>query len=153
MLFRSTVLNHVSYMGSRVLLSLYAVDLGATPFMVGILVALYSVMPLALSVYAGRLSDTLGHRLPMLGGSVVAALGMLMPSIFAGQWPLYASATLIGAGFVFFNIAVQALVGLISTPANRAHNFSTISMGYSISSLVGPLVVGDRKSTRLNSSH
>ena len=137
-----TVLNHISYLGSRILLALYAIELGASPFTIGILIALYSLLPLMLSVYAGQLSDRIGHRLPMLAGSALAVFGMLLPWAMPGQASLYASAALIGGGFCFFNIAVQALVGLISAPDTRAYNFSMLTMGYAISSLIGPLVVG-----------
>jgi len=38
--------------------------------MVGVLVALYAVFPLLLAVYAGRISDRIGVRYPILLGSV-----------------------------------------------------------------------------------
>ena len=37
-----TVLNHIAYKGSKMLLSLYAIDLGASPLTIGILYSLYS---------------------------------------------------------------------------------------------------------------
>ena len=38
-----TVLNHIAYKGSKMLISLYATELGATPFSIGVLYALYSL--------------------------------------------------------------------------------------------------------------
>ena len=35
-----TVLNHIAYKGSKMLVSLYAIDFGATPFQVGVLFSL-----------------------------------------------------------------------------------------------------------------
>jgi len=65
-----TVLNHIAFKGSKVLISLYAMDLGANPFTVGVLFSLYSLFSLFIALYAGRLSDRLGPRIPMLIGSL-----------------------------------------------------------------------------------
>ncbi|HTP97634.1 MAG TPA: MFS transporter [Burkholderiales bacterium] len=136
------MLNHASYAGSRILLSLYALDLGASPLTIGMLVATYAIAQLPLSVHVGRLADRIGHRTPMLIGTALLFGGLVAPRFFAGVPVLYASSALLGAGFVFYNTPVQALAGAISTAATRAFNFSTLAMGYSISSLVGPLLVG-----------
>ena len=69
-----TVLNHIAYKGSKMLISLYAIDLGATPLVIGILYALYSFFSLFLALYAGRVSDRLGPRMPMLMGSLALAI-------------------------------------------------------------------------------
>ena len=60
------VLNGVSLRGSRVLLSLFAIHLGAGAFEIGILISLSSIFQLFLGIYAGRVSDRYGFRLPML---------------------------------------------------------------------------------------
>ena len=71
-----TVLTHTAFKGSRVVISLYAIQFGASPFEIGILFSMYSVFPVLLSVYAGKISDRLGFRLPMLFGAfgLMAAL-------------------------------------------------------------------------------
>lgn len=136
------VLLHVSFGASRILLSLYALGLDAKTYVIGILVAVYSVPPLLLSVTSGRMSDRVGHRRPMLYGAVVLMLAMLVPWLVPGLPALFVSAVLAGGSFSFFNVAAQALAGALSTRETRAFNFSTLSMGYSISALIGPLVVG-----------
>jgi MFS family permease len=136
------VLNHISFNGSRILISLYALELSATPLVIGVLVSLYAFVPLFLSVYSGRMSDRLGHRAPMLAGSAALATGLALPTVWHGMPALYASAALVGGSFSFFNVAAQALVGVISKPETRASSFSVLAMGYSIASLAGPLLVG-----------
>ncbi len=136
------VLSHISFGASRVLLTLYALSLDASTFVIGTLISIYSAAPLLLSVYAGRVSDRVGYRLPMLWGCVGLAVAMLAPYLVPGMASLYVSAVVAGGSFSVFNIAAQALAGALSTPQTRARNFSTLSMGYSVSSLVGPLVVG-----------
>lgn len=78
----------------------------------------------------------------MLYGSIALVAGLLTPVLLPGIAALFVSSAIVGASFSFFNIAAQALVGVMSTPERRAFNFSTLSMGYSIASLLGPVVVG-----------
>ena len=61
-----TFLTHVGFAGSRMAVSLFAVDRGATPFVVGTIVALYAVFPAVLALPAGRMIDRVGFRIPML---------------------------------------------------------------------------------------
>jgi MFS family permease len=136
------VLVHVSFGGSRILLSLYALTLHASPFVIGLLISVYALTPMFVSVKAGRICDRIGYRLPMFYGSLALAGALLVPAVWYGLPALFVSAALAGGSFSAFNVAAQALVGAMSTPERRAFNFSTLSMGYSVASLVGPLVVG-----------
>jgi len=63
-----SVLNHSTFAGTRVVVALYAIRLGETPFTVGTLMALYSLLPMLFAVTVGRLTDRLGVRAPMLAG-------------------------------------------------------------------------------------
>ena len=132
------VLVHVSFGGSRILLSLYALSLGGTPFVIGLLISLYALTPMFVSVKAGRIADRIGHRVPMFYGAIGLAVGLMVPAIWPGLPALFVSAAIAGGSFSCFNIAAQALAGAMSTPERRSFNFSTLSMGYSVASLVGP---------------
>jgi MFS family permease len=136
------VLTHVSFGGSRILLSLYALERGGTPMLIGMVVALYAFTPMFVSVPAGRMADREGHRVPMLYGTIALVAGLAAPFAWPGIPALFVSAAIVGAGFSFFNIAAQSFVGATSAPDRRAFNFSTLSMGYSVASLIGPLIVG-----------
>ena len=52
-----TVLSHVGFVGSRITVSLSAINQGASPLEIGVLMALYAVIPMLLAVQAGRLVD------------------------------------------------------------------------------------------------
>lgn len=128
--------------GSRMVASLFAIDLGANPFLVGALISSYSVCPLLLGVYSGRISDRFGSRYPMLAGTAVLEFGMLLPFLWPKLATLYVSAVLIGIGFVFFNVSVQNLAGGMGGPEERTRNFSTLGLGYAGGHMVGPLIGG-----------
>ena len=136
------VIIHGCLMGSRVVVSLFAIELGMNAFAIGLLVALYSATPLLLGVTAGRVTDRYGVYPPMLFGAMLCGCGLLLPYLWHHVAALYLSAAVIGAAFVFYNVAVQNLTGAWGPREDRAKNFSTLSLGYSISSLIGPLAVG-----------
>jgi MFS family permease len=126
----------------RVLLSLYALHLGARPSAVGLLFATYFVFPLLLSWPVGKLSDRIGSRWLLLFGGLCATLGMLIPYVVRSMPALYWAGLLIGLSFAFSNVLVQNLVGLLSQPHQRVRNFSNFSLVASSTSLIGPLVAG-----------
>ena len=133
---------HSCYLGSKVVLSLFALELGANQFTVGVLAALYALMPLALGVYSGRLADTRGMRLPLMVGAACTGLAMLTGFLWQQLSGLVAVSILVGAGFVFFNVAIQNLTGAYGKPEQRARNFAWLSMGYSVSAFIGPMFAG-----------
>src|SRR5215467_9293700 len=96
-----SVFTNIALRGSRVLVSLSALHLGANSFMVGVLAALFSVFPLALAVYAGRVSDRVGVRLPIVLGSAGMAAALFLPALHEDLFLLLACPTLIGLGQIF----------------------------------------------------
>lgn len=134
--------NMISLRGSKVLVTLFAIELGASQIYIGALVAMYSLFPMLLALYAGRLADRLGVRPPMLAGSVGLAGGLLVPYLFPTLAGLYASAALIGASHVFYNVAVQNLIGLLSPAEDRTRNYTNYGLVMATASFIGPLVAG-----------
>ncbi len=143
LVFVIVLCNMLSFRGSKVLITLFAIELGAPQIYIGTLIAMYSVFPLLLALYAGKLTDRLGVRIPMLCGSAGVAGGLLLPFLFPAIPALYASAAMIGASHVFYNVAVQNLVGILSAGAEgRTRNFSNYGLVMASASLIGPLVAG-----------
>lgn len=135
-------LSHSGFGGSRVAISLYALDQGATQFTIGVLMALYAICPLLLAVHVGRLADRVGPRVPMLIGTAGVTLGLLLPPLFPGLPTLYISALLLGSTFHFFFITVQGIAGGIGGSENRARNFALVGMGFSAAGFIGPFLAG-----------
>lgn len=135
-------LSHSGFGGSRVALSLYALDQGASQFTIGVLMALYAIIPLFLAVHVGRLADRVGPRLPMLVGTGGVFLGLLLPPLFPGLVTLYISALVLGSTFHFFFITVQGIAGGIGGSEHRARNFALVGMGFSAAGFIGPFLAG-----------
>lgn len=130
------------HMGSRVVASLLALNLGAGPMLIGVLIAAYSIFQLAFALVVGRISDRYGSRRPMLGGAIAFGCGLIIPAVSPTLPALFISAPLIGIGFVFFNVAAQNLAGTLGSAAERTKNFSTMSLGYSSGHMIGPVLAG-----------
>jgi MFS family permease len=138
----ATVLNQIAFKGSKVLMSLFAMKLGADQFMVGVLISLYSLFPLFLAVTAGRISDRFGPRIPMLLGSLGLAGGLLLPFLLPRLAMLFVSAAIIGCLYIFYTVSVQHLIGSFGSGEQRTRNFSTFSLGVALSALFGPTLTG-----------
>src|SRR5499427_215507 len=137
-----SVLTNIALRGSRVLVSLSALHLGANSLMVGVLAALFSVFPLALAVYAGRVSDRVGVRAPIVLGSAGMAAALFLPALHEDLFTLFACPALIGLAQIFVQVSIQNAVGSIGGADSRAGNFGTFSLGASVATFVGPSLAG-----------
>ena len=137
-----TILAHTAFNGSRMLVSLYALQLHASAFTVGTLMSSFALLPMLLAVSAGRFIDRSGARWPLFVASLMVASGALLPYFWPRLWTLYAASTMIGTGFMMFHVAVNQVVGAIGRAEERTANFSWLALGFSVSSSLGPLVTG-----------
>jgi MFS family permease len=125
-----------------VLITLYALDLGANVAEIGLLFSMYSLFPVFLSLYAGKMSDRYGFQMPMLIGSIGLMGGLLLPYLYPSLPSLYASALMIGMCYIFYIVSVQHLIGSFGTGADRTRNFSRYSLGIGLTALLGPTITG-----------
>ncbi len=137
-----SVLNHSTFAGTRVAVSLYAIRLGETPFTVGALMALYSLLPMLFAVSIGRLTDRFGVRAPMLTGSAILAASAAVPFAWPGLGALYLVSILVGSSFMLYHVAYQNIVGFIGRPEDRPIAFSMAALGFSVSGFSGPMLAG-----------
>ena len=136
------IANHTVLSGARVDVSLDALGRGATPATVGLLVALFALLPMLSAVAIGRFSDRVGARSPMIAGSAALALSTALPALWPGYPALFGSALLIGCSFTTFQVALQHVTGELGDPHKRAKRFSHLALAYSVSGMLGPLVAG-----------
>jgi len=124
------------------LLSLYVKDLGASVEQIGLFFTLSSIIPLALQILGGYISDTLGRLRAIAIGSVVGIFTyvalVLAPS---WQWLLLGTAfaaitgSLVGPSF-------DAFIAENSTEENRAKTFGVSQALFAIVGVIGPVAGG-----------
>jgi predicted MFS family arabinose efflux permease len=136
------VLAHLTFTGARVALTLFAIDLGATPFKVGLLISLLAVIPMFLAVHAGRWTDRVGVFRPALISLGMLVAGGMIPALRPSLDGLYGASVLLGTGFMLTHVAINNAVGHASTPENRTSAFSFLAIGFSTSTVLGPVIAG-----------
>lgn len=132
----------ITMKGSRILMTLFAVNMGAGPLEVGILFALYGLFPFLLAVVAGRIADRFDNRLLMYWGLGSYTISLVMPFFFPSLTMLFIVAPLWGLTSMLWVVATQNLVGVLSNSDTRTRNFSFYSLGESTGSVLGPIIVG-----------
>ncbi len=140
--FAVAFLNFSGQTASRVVLSLYALELGATPSAVGVLAAMFFVLPLFLSWPVGAISDRIGPRRPLLWSAAIGTAGLLLPFFWPHLVALFISAAMSGLALAFYHVNLQTLVGRLSGVDERVRNFSNFSMIGACTNFVGPLLAG-----------
>jgi DHA1 family tetracycline resistance protein-like MFS transporter len=141
------------------LLPYYAEEYGASPFVVGLLVASYAAASLVGSPLLGRLSDRFGRR-PVL---LISVFGTLVGFLFLGLAapigeglarlfaPSAANAFVIGVlffarvldGLTAGNLTVaQAYISDVTDEKNRARGLGMIGAAFGLGFIIGPAVGG-----------
>jgi DHA1 family tetracycline resistance protein-like MFS transporter len=128
------------------LLPFYSEHFGATPMVVTLLLASYSLAQFFMSPVWGRLSDRFGRK-PILLASLCFSIGSYVWLGFADAlWMLFAARLLAGAGAG--NIAAaQAYIADVTTPEKRAKGMGMIGaafgLGFTLGPALGGLIAGD----------
>lgn len=137
-----SVLQGISMRGAKILMSLSALAIDATPFEVGVLAAMFAAFPLLLAVYAGKISDRIGVKRPIVWGAAMIAIGISVPLAVPGLSGLVLAAALVGLGHIFFHVSIHNLIGGFGAGEARTRNFATFALGASVSAFIGPALAG-----------
>lgn len=139
----ATFVFFVGAIGTRPLVSLHGATMGVGPGELGILVALFSLVPVLFTTTFGRWLDKHGCIPAMLFSILLASVGLMLPVLMADRIGLYTSQVVAGSGFTAFVLATQKYVGQSSTSLwDRERNIAIFAMGVALGSLFGPLVAG-----------
>lgn len=135
------VLAHTAFTGARVALTLRAIALGGTAMQAGLVIGLLALVPMLLSVHAGRWTDRSGMLRPTLLALVLLEGGLLL-ALLPSLAGLGAAAVLLGCGFMLVHLAVSHAVGTGSAVQERTQAFSMLALGVSLSTMAGPVLAG-----------
>src|SRR5436190_2013839 len=89
---------------SRVMLSLYALHLGASAFTVGLILGVFYVFPVLLSWPVGILVDRIGSRWLLFLAALLSIAALLVPYFVSSLPALYVSSALAGLSLSFYNV-------------------------------------------------
>lgn len=137
-----TATNHINFVGSRLAVLLYAVQLNASPATIGILTALFSLLGVTTSVATGRWIDRVGPRRPMLIFSLLMSAGSISAFFWDHLIALFIVSTMVGTCYNVYFVGNQYQLGRYGEPKDRVGNFSLAMQGYATASFIAPLVTG-----------
>jgi len=139
------VTGHMALSGGRLTGSLFILNSGYPEALVGVFMALFSVIPVLTSLQIGRWVDRAGAVHAMRIGMSLVLLGAWLPVAYLSLPTLFINGGMIGFGFSIIAMAAQHTVGHLvpdATPAQRMANFGWYALGHSTSSVFGPFVAG-----------
>ena len=143
------IIAHTAFNGIRITTSLAAIKAGGGALWVGLLTAMFNIIPAFVAIRVGRMVDRVPLRRPLVIGSALMAVGGVVAAIEPMLWVLALCAATLGVGWMVLAASSQYVVGLLGASANQADGttqrvkaFSVMSMGFSVSSFLGPLIAG-----------
>jgi multidrug resistance protein len=117
----------------------YALRLGGQPWIIGPLVASFSIAQLLSAPVWGRLSDRWGRRPMLLVGLSAAALAYVVFGYADSLWLLFASRIVQGLGGGTTGV-IQAYVSDATDPGQRARALGWLSASTSAGVMIGPAI-------------
>ncbi|MDQ1349125.1 MAG: transporter [Acidobacteriota bacterium] len=130
-------------------LPFYADRLGASPFIIGLMVSAFALAQLLVAPYWGKLSDRRGRRPTLMLGIGIATVAFLLLALACSEWAMarispgwlialiFVSRFVAGAGGATTGV-VQAYVGDAIVPEERAKALGWISAATSAGVMLGP---------------
>jgi DHA1 family multidrug resistance protein-like MFS transporter len=120
----------------------YGQALGATPFLVGVLVGILPATRLALDLPSGAFGDRFGHRFMMQCGLAIIATTSLLAYLSFDYWTLFAVRAMEGIGSAFY--VTSSLASLAThAPIDRRGRYMGIYVNaLLIGQVVGPVIGG-----------
>ena len=136
------IIAHTAFNGIRITTALAAIKAGGGALWVGLLTAMFNLIPAFVAIRMGRMVDRVPLRRPLVIGCVLMAVGGAVAAVEPMLGVLAVCAATLGVGWMVIAAASQYAVGLLGGSANRVRAFSVMSMGFSVSSFLGPLIAG-----------
>ncbi len=126
----------------RPVVPLYLSSLDASPVVVGLVVAAYSVVPTLLAVWASATISAYPVRTLLGAGSLMIMVGCLTLAVSTSIPILLLGQMISGSSALLVVVSAQSYVQLVSDPAKLARNFSLLVGTFSLADVVGPAAGG-----------
>lgn len=121
------------------LLPFYALRLDAAEWLIGWMIASFSIIQLASAPVWGRMSDNLGRRTAILFGLAASAVAFLVFGFATSIWMLFLSRMVQGFGGGTTGV-LQAYVADVTEPRDRAKALGWLSAATGAGVMIGPAI-------------
>ena len=124
------------------LVPLMALDLGAGPATVGLLIGVSNIGALALAVPAGVMVRRLGARKLLVAAFLIMGAGCLLIYLAPTITALFVGLSVYGLGRTVSAVAIQTHVGGIAGTKDASRNFGWYGTAVAMGQMVGPAIAG-----------
>jgi MFS family permease len=132
----------LAYSITRPMIALYALDLGADPVAVGVVLAAFSLFPFLLAIPGGGMADLLGYgNVLRFGVCLMVASGALY-LLSVHIWVLMAAQIVAGIGQMLVWLCIQALIINRKNKAMQDRRLASFALYMTLGQLLGPLLAG-----------
>ncbi len=125
--------------------AIYATDprtFGFTPLELGIFFFFFASANAICQLIFGRLSDSIGHEVPMALSGIVTATGLLLALMATTIWDLYMVAIMLGIGGAMALPSSTAVAANAAPPTQRGRVMGLMGMAGSAARAIGPIIGG-----------
>jgi multidrug resistance protein len=123
------------------ILPLYAERFDASPIVVGLLVASFSMAQFVFAPIWGRVSDRIGRKPVLVASLVGTAVGSLLTGLAGSLWVLFFARVLDGVSGASVSVA-QAAVTDLAPPSERPRLLGLLGAAFGIGFVAGPAIGG-----------
>ena len=123
------------------LLPYYATEMGATPVVIGMLVASYALAQVIGVPVLGRLSDIVGRRPILIVSILGTTAGFLILGFASSLWMLFLGRMLDGLTGANFVVA-QSYISDVTDSKNRARGLGLTGAAFGLGFIIGPALGG-----------
>ena len=123
------------------ILPLLIENVGGGTFLVGVVIAAFSLVQFIFSPILGRLSDKYGRKPILLTTSIINALSYFLIFVSQSFWIIIAARVIAGIGSANISVA-QAYIADTSASHERTKKMTLIGAVFGLGFIIGPLLGG-----------
>jgi MFS family permease len=136
-----TVLASTAMHAIRPSVAYRALDIGASPFEVGLIAASYNLLALPFALPMGRLADRVGPERFAVVGLTITTIATVWLAVVDSVLSLASVFVLAGLGQTIILVAQQTTIANRGDHAGRAKRFGLYTSAASVGQILGPLVI------------
>lgn len=132
----------IALFAGRPIFPLLAARMGADEKTIGLLTAVFYVLPLLIAIPAGVFVNRLGPRLLAVGGGICLVCGNALYGLAAGLGTIAAARVLCGLSQITVLLATQSCVAQLGSGGQQDRNFGTMFFFIGVGQFLAPLLGG-----------
>jgi len=128
--------------GTRPLVPLLSDQIGASHLQIGLIVAVFAILPALFIVSFGRIIGRFSSRRKMFLTMFVTGIGLTMPYFFPNLPGIYAAQLISGLPYAMYLVVSLEFIENCSDSSTRDRNVMRLSVGNAAGTFIGPMAGG-----------